>query len=85
MVQKDRPKTISKHYYDYQIKGVLYIDGRKVLYLKPGVKNKFYPEDIGVPSVYALEPHINQDLINYQSWENFYKQIMGVDDYGNEE
>lgn len=76
--------TISKNFKDSEIKGVMYIDGKKVLYLKEGVKRRRYIEDtIGVDES-ILESHLNTQLLNYQKWEKFYKRIIGVDDYANE-
>lgn len=72
--------TISKNFRDSQIKGVLTIDGRKVLYLKDGVKKKWYAEDVNNPSVYKLESHLNHELISYQSRKKF-MEVMGFEDW----
>lgn len=74
--------TISKNFKDSQIKGVLTINGRKVLYLKDGVKKKWYPEDIDNPSIYRLESHINKELISYQSQIKF-MEVMGIESWEN--
>lgn len=75
-----REKTISKNFYNDEIKGVMNIDGRKVLYLKPRVfRKRFYdwPDDEYIS-------HINQELINYEKAEFFKKVIMGEEDFTNE-
>lgn len=74
--------TISKNFKDSQIKGILYIDGRRVLYLKDGVKKKWYPEDIDNPSIYILESHINKELVSYQSQIKF-MELMGIESWEN--
>lgn len=76
--------TISKNFKDSEIKGVMYIDGKKVLYLKEGVKRRKYIEETLNVDESILETHINKQLINYQKWEKFYKRIIGVDDYSND-
>lgn len=75
-----RAKTISENYYDDEIKGVMMIDGKKVLYLKPRVFRKRYydwPDDEAIPQ-------INQELIAYEKAEYFKKVIMGEDDFTND-
>lgn len=60
------------------IKGYTMIDGRKVTVLKEGVrcKNLNLIQD---PN--KLEQHINQELIDYTSYEYFYKVILGLDNW----
>ena len=77
----DNTQTISKNFYDREILGVMEIDGKKVLYLKPGVKRRFYAADMSNPKHYKLETHINDELVNFQRWEDYYKKVVGVDDY----
>lgn len=77
--------NISKNFRDSQIKGVLYIDGKKVLYLKDGVKCKWYPEDMGNPSPNRLESHLNMELINYERQIIFYRDVLGKEDLENED
>lgn len=75
---------ISKNYRDSQIKGVLYIDGRKVLYLKDGVKKKWYAEDIDNPKPHKLESHLNMELLSYEKRIEFY-QLLGIENWENYE
>lgn len=63
-----------------EIIGYLYIDGKKVTYLKQGVKRKRFNDSLDPEQ---LEPHLNQELINYQKGEYFHKVIMGKDDFEN--
>lgn len=77
--------TISKNFQDHEIKGVMYIDGKRVLYLKDGVKRKWYPEDMGNPSPHRMEPHLNMELIRYERHKKFYEEVLGIDDYTNED
>lgn len=63
-----------------EIIGFMYIDGKRVTYLKPGVKRKHFNDDID-PDV--LEPHLNQILIDYEKGEYFHKVIMGEEDFEN--
>lgn len=76
---KHMPKTISKNFYDFEIKGVLEIDGKKVLYLKNNVVRQRYADFSNDDNV----EHLNQQLINAQRLERFYKEIMGIDDFEN--
>lgn len=71
-----REKTISKNFYDHEIKGVITINGQKVIYLKDKVVRKRYfdfPDDDYVE-------HLNQQLINAERLQEFYKKYLGVDD-----
>ena len=79
-MENKREKTISKTFYDDEIKGVMQIDGRKVIYLKPRVTRKrFY--DWFDDEAFS---HINQEAINYEKAEYFKKVIMGEDDFTND-
>ena len=73
-------KTHSKHFFDHEIKGVMYIDGRKVIYLKPHVKRLWKYSD------HLLEnnmDHINKNLLNQKNLELYMKYIVGQDDFEN--
>jgi hypothetical protein len=63
-----------------EILGYLIIDGRKVTYLKEGVKRKKFNDNLEPDQ---LEPHLNQELINYTKAEYFHKVVMGEDDFEN--
>lgn len=76
-------QTKSKHFKDHEIKGVTYEDGKKVIHLKDGVRRKRFKEDMFVTEL-TLSSQLNHELINYEKWENFYKVIMGEEDYENE-
>jgi hypothetical protein len=69
----------SKHFSESEIKGSMIINGRKVIYLKEGVKRKRYNDNLNGDEI----PHINQELINFESYDFFYKKIMGIDDFEN--
>jgi hypothetical protein len=74
-------RTISQNFNDSQIRGVLEIDGKRVLYLKTGVKKKYYNDDLGDGEHFK---QLNQEMINYEKAEHFKKIIMGEDDFSNE-
>lgn len=63
-----------------EIIGYLNIGGKRVTYLKMGVRRKHFNDHID-PEV--LESHLNQELINYEKGEYFHKVIMGEEDYEN--
>ena len=70
-------KNLSKNWYDSEIKGIMIIDGRKVIYLKSHVKRLWRFND------YLLEDkmdHINKTLIIKERIEIFYKRIIGQDE-----
>jgi hypothetical protein len=69
----------SKHFSESEIKGYMMIDGKKVVYLKEGVIRKRYNDHLKGDEI----PHINQELVNFESYDFFYKKIMGVDDFEN--
>ena len=70
---------LNKHFSESEIKGYMMIDGKKVLYLKEGVIRKRYNDHLKGDEI----PHINQELVNFESYDFFYKKIMGVDDFEN--
>lgn len=70
-------KTLSKYFYDSEIKGVMIINGRKVIYLKSYVKRLWRYND------HLLEDnmdHINHQLIKKEKIQQFYTKIVGSDD-----
>lgn len=75
--------TISKNFKDSEIKGVMYIDGKKVIYLKEGVKRRFYHGDL--PTWYMEHPsHINHLLLFFKKYEDTMKMLYGGDDFSEE-
>jgi hypothetical protein len=73
-----RTKTHSKHFYDDEIKGVMEIDGKKVIYLKSHVKRLYRYDD------HLLEDqmdHLNKKLIFMKRLELYLKRIVGLDDF----
>lgn len=71
---------MSKIYKESEIRGYLTIDGRKVTYLKDGVKRQFrYINHYSSDNL----PQLNQELIDYEKWEEFYKLHLGQDDFEN--
>lgn len=73
-------QTKSKYFKDSEIRGVL-PDGS--IYLKTGVRRKKFKEDLWNTEI-VLDSQLNHELINYQKWDEFYKTILGEDDYENE-
>lgn len=73
-------QEISKNFKNNEIKGTINVDGKKVIYLKEGVKRKYYNDSIDPEE---LESHLNQELLVYQKAEKYYKYIEGTDDYEN--
>lgn len=71
-------QTKSKNFKDHEIRGIL-PDGS--IYLKTGVKRKNYNDSIDPNS---LESHLNQELLIMKSWEDFYRKVVGVDDFSND-
>lgn len=70
--------TISKNFKDSEIIGVLEVDGRKVLYLKTGVKRRNYNDDLGTGDFF---PQLNQELIAQEKREKVIKLLYGGDDF----
>lgn len=76
----ERTKTISKNFYDDEIKGVMEVDGKKVIYLKEGVKRRKYAGDL--PTWYLEHPlHINHLLIYLSRYEEAMRLLYGGDDF----
>lgn len=76
--------TISKNFKDSEIKGVTYIDGKKVIYLKEGVKRRFYASDLS-PRQMEHPSHINHILIFLSRYEEAMRVMYGGDDFSAEE
>jgi hypothetical protein len=76
----EREKTISKNFYNDEIKGVLEIDGRRVIYLKERVIRKRYYDWCDDTQLSQL----NQQLIDLQRYEKYYKEVVGQDDFEND-
>lgn len=73
----DYTRTQSKHFFDHEIKGVTYIDGKKVIYLKPNVKRLWQFND----HLYDTQmDHLNKRVIAVKNLEYFFKNIMGMDE-----
>lgn len=73
-------RTLSKNWFDHEIKGIMYIDGIKVIYLKPSAKRLWRFND------HLLEnqmDHINKHLIIKEQIELYYKKIVGQDEPDN--
>lgn len=70
-------KPLSKYWLDHEIKGIMYINGIKVIYLKPHVKRLWRYND------HLLEnrmDHLNKQLIAAKNIERFYKEVLGQDE-----
>ena len=68
---------MSKNFKPEEIIGYLTIDGKQVTYLKQGVKRNpkyTYLDD-------AYESHLNQSVIWIKRWEEYYKKVVGIDDF----
>lgn len=76
--------TISKNFKDSEIKGVMNIDGKRVLYLKEGVKRRFYATDLS-PRQMEHPSHINHLLIYFKKYEDIIKMLYGGDDFSSQE
>jgi hypothetical protein len=69
--------TQSKNWMDSEIKGIMYIDGKKVIYLKPHAKRLWKYND------HLLEDemdHLNKRLIAVERLQYFFKHILGTDE-----
>lgn len=71
----------SKHFKPREVLGYITIDGRRVTVLRMGVTRKRYYDHID-PTV--LEPHLNQELVNLERWTEYYKKVVGAEDFENE-
>lgn len=74
-------EQLSKNFRNREIKGIMTINGKRVLYLKTGVKRKHFYDDLGDGEFFK---QLNQEMINYEKAEEFRKQIMSEDDFSND-
>lgn len=69
---------MSKHFKPEEIIGYLTIDGRKVTYLKQGVKrNPRYQDHL----IEDMMDHLNHSIIWIKRWEEYYRKVVGIDDF----
>lgn len=69
---------MSKYFKEHEIIGYLYIDGKRVTYLKTGVKrNPKYNDHLEEDEM----NHINQSLIALQRYTEYLRKVVGVDDF----
>ena len=71
-------KTLSKNWYDHEIKGIMWVDGKKVIYLKSNVKRLWRFND------YLVEnqiDHINKQRIHQDKIEEYYTKVIGSENY----
>ena len=73
-------KTKSKNFFDHEIIGVINLDGRKVIYLKPQVKRQWKYNDHLIDT---HMDHLNQRILAVKRLEFFFKNIMGIDEPDN--
>ena len=69
----------SKHFNEDEVKGYMNVDGKRVVYLKEGVKRKRYNDNADPEKMEQL----NQEMISYEKWTLYYQLIMGIDDFSN--
>lgn len=85
-----RTKTISKYFFDDEIKGVTYVSIpqdsefsskvvlKRVIYLKTGIKRMHFNDDLGVGDHFE---QLNQELIANERRELAVKILFGGDDF----
>lgn len=73
-------KTQSKNWFDHEIKGITYVDGRKVIYLKTNVKRQWKYND-HLHDEYM--DHLNHRVIAIENLQWFFKNILGTDEPDN--
>ncbi len=69
---------MSKNFKKEEIIGYMIINGKRVTYLKPGVKRvrRYYGEiDENIMD------HLNYNLINIKRWQEYAKKVLGIDDF----
>lgn len=72
---------MSKIFKQHEIIGYLMIDGRKVTYLKTGVKRLHKYQD------HLMDEHmdhLNHQLIYLQKYGEFLRNVIGMDDFSHE-
>ena len=67
----------SKHWLEHEIKGIMNIDGRRVIYLKTPVKRLWRYNDHLME--YRMD-HNNKSIAAAKSISLFYKLVLGQDD-----
>lgn len=73
----DYTKTQSKNWFDHEIKGITYVDGKKVIYLVSSAKRQWKYND------HLLEEHmdhLNKRVIAIERLQWFFKNILGTDE-----
>ena len=70
--------NLSKNFRDDEIIGILDIEGKKVLYLKTGVKRRKFNDDLGDGEHFE---QLNQILIANELREKVMKVLYGGDDF----
>ncbi len=73
---------MSKNFNNNEIIGYLTIDDRKVTYLKMGVHRLNYRDWLHPDDRFR---HLNDELLNIQKWTDFYRKVVGVDDFKDDE
>ena len=73
----DKKPTQSQVFKPNEIIGFLMVNGSWAVYLKEGVRRKRYVQN----PEFENFTQINQELINYELWQKYYKVILGVDDF----
>lgn len=68
----------SKIFKPEEIRGYIEIDGRKVVYLKTGVKRLHKYQD-HLNEDYPT--HLNQQIIFLQRYAEYLKKVVGLDDF----
>lgn len=82
-MEQQNNNTISKNFKDSEIIGVLQVDGRRTLYLKQGVKRRFYATDLSRDSYYHPD-QVNHLLVYFKKYEEMMKIMYGGDDFSEE-
>jgi hypothetical protein len=62
----------------HEVIGYLIIDGKKVTYLKMGVKRQYRYQDY---ISYEYIDHINHQLHRIKKYGEYLKKVVGIDDY----
>ncbi len=68
---------MSKNFKPEEVIGYLTIDGKQVTYLKMGVKRNPKYESLD----YDHTIQLNQALVWIKRWEEYYKKVVGIDDF----
>ena len=76
-------RTLSKNFYDDEIRGIVEVDGKRVLYLKDNVRRRRYIEEM-YEDPNEIDSQINKELTQRELREKFYKEVLGLEDYKEE-